>query len=343
MIQPAEEAAATRASPREREQVAVDQNGRDGNSLPRSWYLLCRSRDVRPGQVISRSLGDKPVVIFRGDTGSVHVLAAHCAHMGAHLGRGTVVGDCVRCPLHHWEWDGGGACRSHFGSRGDDTDEVRQESYPVHEAFGAVFAFNGPEALFDPPGFTDDDRDLRTLVGPPVTLACPWEALVANGFDMQHFETVHGRALREPPVIDSTDPWRTQLRYVSRVTGTGPADRAMKWLSGDRIAVQVTCFGGTNITVHSHAGRTQSQLMLGVLPIGPDRTTITPIFAVRRNRWGPLQAAQLMVSRWLFSSFLRKDVSVMEQMRWRPRVDGMPASRSLEHMLQFMASLPRSD
>jgi phenylpropionate dioxygenase-like ring-hydroxylating dioxygenase large terminal subunit len=313
------------------------------SAYPRSWYLLCRSSEVRRGHVIARDFLGDPVVIFRGAGSHVHVLAAHCWHMGAHLGKGAVIGDHVRCPLHHWEWDGCGVCRSRSHCAGNQTDEPRQQSFAVVEKYGAVFVFNGPEALFEPPTFSQvDGRDFRTLIGRPATIDCPWEALVANGFDVQHLEAVHGRALREPALIERPDRWRFRLRYVSRVTGSGLADRAMKWISGDHIAVMVTCFGGTVITVQSRAGRSHSNLMLGVLPTERDRTTITPIFAVRQGGWSALHAAQLVVSRWLFTSFLEKDVAVMERMRWLPRVDGSADSAALGQMLGFLSSLPQA-
>ena len=95
--------------------LARKREGVDRIGYPRSWYLLCRSCDVRKGQIVSREFLGKSVVIFRGGDDAVHVLAAHCWHMGAHLGKGRIVGECIRCPLHHWEWDGAGVCRSQFG------------------------------------------------------------------------------------------------------------------------------------------------------------------------------------------------------------------------------------
>ena len=43
--------------------------------------------------------------------GDVVILDAHCPHLGAHLGHGGCgVGESIRCPFHHWEFDGSGAC-----------------------------------------------------------------------------------------------------------------------------------------------------------------------------------------------------------------------------------------
>ena len=117
-----------------------------------SWYLVCRSSDVRRSTVLTREFLGRPIVIFRGQSGAVHALAAHCAHMGAHLGRGTVVGDHLRCPLHHWQYDGQGVCRYAPGMPAAPQN-VRQLAYSVAERYGGVFLFNCLAQLFPSPVF----------------------------------------------------------------------------------------------------------------------------------------------------------------------------------------------
>jgi phenylpropionate dioxygenase-like ring-hydroxylating dioxygenase large terminal subunit len=307
---------------------------------PKSWYLICPSAGVARGRLRSVDFLGQPVVLFRDAAGHVRALAAHCAHMGAHLGRGETIGDCVRCPLHRWQWDGDGTCRSGSAS-------ARQPSLAASEDSGVVFLHNGGVPLLDPPAFSQDEA-VRTVVGPPVTIACAGGALVANGFDVQHLEAVHGRALREPAIVDRPDRWTIRLSYVSRVTGRGMADRALKWISGDTIRVRVTCRGGSIVIVESEAGSSRSQLMLGITPIDAKTTRITPVFATPRTGCRSLDVARLAITRWLFTSFLKKDVAVLEHMRWPPPTtwecvmeDPSPAAAPLKCMLAFLDSLPR--
>ena len=45
--------------------------------------------------------------VFRTANGVASVLDAYCPHLGAHLGIGSrVVGDCVECPFHGWQFRG---------------------------------------------------------------------------------------------------------------------------------------------------------------------------------------------------------------------------------------------
>src|SRR5438067_11872196 len=107
-----------------------------------SWYPVCRSAELRPGAILTRDFLGRSIVVFRTRSGAVHALAAHCWHMGTHLGRGTVEGERIRCPLHHWESDGRGVCRRAPGLPGPP-GYARQLAYPAAERYGAIFLFNG--------------------------------------------------------------------------------------------------------------------------------------------------------------------------------------------------------
>ena len=74
------------------------------------WYWALPSRELARGQVKAVRVAGKDLAIFRGQSGRVTVLDAHCPHMGAHLAEGRVEGDSLRCFFHHWKFDGDGRC-----------------------------------------------------------------------------------------------------------------------------------------------------------------------------------------------------------------------------------------
>lgn len=52
-------------------------------------------------------MGENFVIFRSAVTKQVYVLDAYCPHMGANLGIGGVVnGECIKCPFHHWNFDG---------------------------------------------------------------------------------------------------------------------------------------------------------------------------------------------------------------------------------------------
>ena len=306
----------------------------DLEGCPRSWYRVCGSRELRPGAVRRWDLLGRSLVVWRGrQSGEVHALAAHCTHMGTHLAFGEVVGDTLRCPLHHWQWGGDGACRAIPGA---PPAAVRQRAFPVVETQGSIYVFHGPVAHTSPPGLGGGDGTaFVTLAGSPVSLACPWYAVASNGFDMQHMRTVHGRALRHEPRIERLDRWRLTMRLETRVTGRTFEDRVIRWLSRDHVRLTVTCFGGTVVAVESRLGRIRTGLLLCLHPT-PTGVDVTPVYAIPRSRWaGP----GLRIARALYSGFIRKDVAFMDDMRFRRSRSG-PADPVLETFLDYLQELP---
>lgn len=301
-----------------------------------AWYRVCGSGDLARGKVLRWDLPGRSFAVWRGrETGRVHAVAAHCAHMGTHLAFGDVVGDALRCPLHHWAWGGDGACQAIPGGSPAD---VRQRAFPVAEVQGSVFLFNGPVPRYPPPEL---DPGSVTLAGAPVLLRCSWVAVACNGFDMQHMETVHGRALRGEPALQRLDPWRLCMRLESRVTGRGIEDRAVQWLARDHVRLSVTCWGGAVVAVESDLGRVRSGLLLCLRPVvdGGDGVEVTPVFAVPPGRLADLR---VRAARALFSGFIRKDVAFMDDMRFQPSGLGPPA-HVLQTFLEFLRELPADE
>ncbi|MEQ1568096.1 MAG: Rieske (2Fe-2S) protein [Myxococcota bacterium] len=294
-------------------------------SLPRrirAWYLAAASRDCRPGRVVPFDLAGERGVIARTDHG-LSALGARCPHMGASLAQGHVDGGRIVCPLHHLGFDRSGRC-SH-------PSVAPARAFAVAEHAGAVFVCpTDAEGLKVPGSWVAPDLVWRA--GPPHQLALPWEALVANAFDLHHLGAVHRRALVEPPVVDQPDPDHLRLRYAARVTGRGLSDRVIAALAGDRVEVTVTS-GGPTTTVEARLGGIRSALVIGFLP-GDGTTTARGTFAVAP---GPALAARIRVARWLYTSFLARDVAVLAGAAFDPR-SGLPEDAVLQQLVAFLDS-----
>ena len=273
------------------------------------WYIVCASRELPRGAIRRFELGNHAIVVFRGkNTGVVHALPAHCLHQGVDLVHGTVAGDCLRCPLHHWEYTSGcvkvpGSAPRNFRAR-----------YHAEERFGMVFLYTGADAPYPIPGFTIGDDAIYFRAGKPVDIECPWYVPMANAFDMTHLETVHRRELRQTPEIAYPDPVTFTCDYATAVIGSGWSDRMMRALSGNDIRVNVTCSAGTIITVESRIRRHRGYLMVS---LRPTRTgvSILPIFGVPRTKSG-VHLVQGRISAALFAAFLHRDVEALSGIRF---------------------------
>lgn len=79
---------------------------RDDGGLVR----VCADGELTDGQI--RRVDGLPAVLCRSG-GRLYALGLHCPHAGALLVNGTIVGDCLECPLHGGRYAlDGGAVRS---------------------------------------------------------------------------------------------------------------------------------------------------------------------------------------------------------------------------------------
>jgi nitrite reductase/ring-hydroxylating ferredoxin subunit len=107
--------------------------------FPDGWFLLTTSADLRPGDVLPLRYFGRDLVLFRNESGNAVVLDAHCPHMGAHLGYGGVVeGEGIRCPFHHWHFDGNGRCDDVPYGPEHNVPDAGIACWPVHETSGLV-------------------------------------------------------------------------------------------------------------------------------------------------------------------------------------------------------------
>jgi hypothetical protein len=116
---------------------------------------------------------------------------AYCPHLGARLDKGCVVGDRIRCPFHHFEFDTAGDCvATGIGALPPPT--ARLFTFPVVERYGFIWVFNGDKPLWDLPDFEFPDEELHfetidygDFPADPYVVCC-------NTPDYHHYRTVHG-------------------------------------------------------------------------------------------------------------------------------------------------------
>ena len=86
--------------------------------FPRGWFRVAYADEIAPGEVKRLQYFGRELVLFRTESGVAQVFDAHCPHLGAHFGvGGTVVGENIRCPFHHWEFGTDGVCTKVRGAR----------------------------------------------------------------------------------------------------------------------------------------------------------------------------------------------------------------------------------
>ena len=162
------------------------------------WFVIAASDEIPRGKVLSLRYFGRALVAFRGDSGEVAVLDAHCPHLGADLGiGGKVVGDSIQCPFHAWEFSGAGACTRIPYCKSDKIPPRAQiHPWPVRERNGLVFVWHDRDggaptyeipviAEHGTPEWTPWTLNLMTIRTAPCEI-------IENVADRGHFPRVHG-------------------------------------------------------------------------------------------------------------------------------------------------------
>ena len=107
----------------------------------RGWHIVLLSQEISVGEVKKLHYFEHDFVAYRGESGRVAILDAHCPHLGANLasGEGRVVGDTIACPFHGWTFDPEGTCVDiPYASKIPDTAVNALKGWPVIEKNGFI-------------------------------------------------------------------------------------------------------------------------------------------------------------------------------------------------------------
>jgi phenylpropionate dioxygenase-like ring-hydroxylating dioxygenase large terminal subunit len=166
--------------------------------LPVGWFAVAESPDVGVGQTKAAYYFDTHLVLWRDESGGIHVMDAFCPHLGAHLGHGGTVEGCeIRCPFHGWRFDVEGANSDiPYSARTNGRAKVR--TYPVLERNGFVYAWYHPQHE-EPTWEVTEVAEIGTgeFRGPTRTshvVRAAIQEMAENAVDSAHFRYVHHTA-----------------------------------------------------------------------------------------------------------------------------------------------------
>ncbi|MCP9758880.1 aromatic ring-hydroxylating dioxygenase subunit alpha [Aquitalea sp. S1-19] len=164
----------------------------------RGWHCIGVAADFHDGQAHTLNLFGTRLAAFADSKGQVHVLDAYCPHMGADLSRGTVEGDLLVCPFHHWRFGADGKCKEvPYCKRVPPKAKTRR--WLTCEENGLLFVWHNAEgkapaaAVVIPhlPELDSDEWSSDWMLDTLIIDTNPRE-LVDNLADAQHFGPVHG-------------------------------------------------------------------------------------------------------------------------------------------------------
>ena len=189
--------------------------------FPDGWFCVGLSRELPINGVLTRQFMGQEVVLFRTRSGRPVAVDAYCPHLGAHLGHGgTVHGEVIRCPFHHFDFDPEGICvATGYGTRPPPKANLR--SWEIHETGGLLLLYH--DAADRKPAWRVPDReweDWSPLLARTFRLRSHPQETSENSVDLGHLTVVHGYNRVTPlaePFVDG--PYLRTCYAIERPSG----------------------------------------------------------------------------------------------------------------------------
>jgi nitrite reductase/ring-hydroxylating ferredoxin subunit len=309
-------------SPSSMPAVQANRDAAADTGFHQSWYPVALARDLTDGHVLGRDLLGTRVILYRDPERRVRVQSAYCPHLGADLSVGELVDGQIRCAYHHWRFDCEGRCVDI--PAGDNIPPgARIWTYPSAEAWGLIWAFNGPTPLFPVPGIPDaDEAQLRCEARIRGTRAVePWVA-VSNGVDFQHLRTLHGLQATTPETVTVG-----QYGMEYRVESAGGVTQHGLITGVNTFSLHLTLGGEDTFMLFSGVplahGKTMGFYVYGVPTAGGDVT------------------GRLEVLRGFVERLLAEDAPVLDTIRFRPGTL-VASDRHLARFFKYVREFPRA-
>jgi 3-ketosteroid 9alpha-monooxygenase subunit A len=240
------------------------------------WFRVAYSDELAAGDVKPLHLLGRDLVLFRDAEGEAHLLDAHCAHLGAHLGQGgRVEGKGIRCPFHAWLWDGEGRCLEIPYAKKIPA-KARMRAWHLSERNGLLLVWH--HARGEAPGW---EVPVLPEVGSPEwtpyevrrwTVRSRWLDMNENAVDQIHFRYVHGT--RTSPQTDVSADGHV-LRCRSRMRLGTPQGEITGGIDTDD-------YGPAFQTVRL-SGIIDTLMVNTATPIDAETTDVSFAYSVRRR------------------------------------------------------------
>ena len=225
---------------------------------------VTRARSPAPGDFVTTEIGTRPVMMVRGEDGTIRVLHNRCPHKGTRLvtERAGNAGRHFRCPYHAWTFRTDGCVyaiplrRGYDGTGLEERDAARgiARAGAVHCYRGFVFARLAETGIGFDEYFGESLSSLDNMVdrspagrlevaGPPLRYLhrCNWKMVVENQTDACHRwsptsprpapRSGSGRRCKSPRARRSRWRWRSSLPS-SRATSSSRRWGIRVWPNG---------------------------------------------------------------------------------------------------------------
>jgi 5,5'-dehydrodivanillate O-demethylase oxygenase subunit len=188
------------------------------------WQPIHRSADLPNGRAKPIRIMCEDFTLYRGESGTAHLVAFRCAHRGTQLSTGWVEGDEIRCFYHGWKYGPDGHCVEQPAEPEPFCGRISIRSYPVQEYLGLIFAYLGEGAPPELPRYPDFEKP-GTLRISFYARNCNYFNSIENGIDPAHVPFTHQGTLARPESLETARGMSCRETDFGVVACRGGAER----------------------------------------------------------------------------------------------------------------------
>lgn len=189
-----------------------------GSYMRRFWHPIYRGEELRPGEAKPIEIMSERFTLYRGETGTPHVVGFRCPHRGTQLSAGWIEDDCIRCMYHGWLFNHAGQCTEQPAEDKSFASKIRIQSCPTREYLGLIFAYFGAGEAPPFPCYPHmEDGGVLEVLSTEVW-PCNFFQRIDNNGDTYHAPFVHRGAYSVsaahnrsglPEISKEESPWGT--------------------------------------------------------------------------------------------------------------------------------------
>ena len=288
---------------------------------PNHWDAVGWANQLRSLNVITVTIWQQAIAVYRDSCGQLHALEDACPHKGVALHKGKVHGCQLACAYHGWEFNGSGECVSiPYLKAAQKLPRAPVRSYPIQEKYNLIWIFPGDPALAatcSPPSIPEFGQSDWLMVPLAAHFRAHFSICNENAIDVFHGFLHQNLQGWFDPVLLSLRETEAAVLAEYQVSYKG---RIAQFLGLSERADQVTTLP---ISIqyrypHYHSSlQGVSCLYLLRLPVNKteSRSFALFFFKVRLPRWvlKPLKPVlQTLLRRFMLLKFLAQDITMME-------------------------------
>lgn len=296
----------------------------------RSWQWVCHGEKLAsPGDYVSASLADQPILVVRGSHGELRGFYNVCRHRAHQIVAGEGSVRALTCGYHGWVYDLGGSlvsARHTARTAGIDPSAICLHPLAAEEFAGLVFVNLDPEA--QPLGEASGELAAEIAAWAPdvgrltharrlsYDVAANWKTVVDNFLECYHCHVAH----RDFVSLVDMDTYTVTTHgiYSSHMASAGKTPNSAYSTEGVTVTDHAVWWLWPNTCMMRYPGR-GNFIVLHVIPAGPGRTLETYDFFLEDPE--PSEA-ELEAIRYIDDVLQPEDIALVESVQ---RGMGTPA------------------